>query len=270
MMLSVKILRVLAGDHPWRSGMPSQAFQAAAWVTAPVGRGFDPWEAQTKTGKVVKARGHHLLQGRTVISDTPSFLFTGLMSISGSLQPSHVGTWESGLIWTSHPEFGKRELNDFEWLWNGRWLMMMGTWNPEQFPIPTMAGNTLPSLNSLWWQSPRRHCQWFGRKTDSDKLGQKCSDEEAWNPTLYSISTSHVLKANWALWVRQTQGKMLDQEQVRRHWPGIKRRVPGGEYWASEPLFCLRNWDEEKGEEFRNFDQNVGSRAELNFVHKRQ
>ena len=30
MMLSVEILRVLAGDHPWRSGMPSQAFQAAA------------------------------------------------------------------------------------------------------------------------------------------------------------------------------------------------------------------------------------------------
>ena len=57
----------------------------------------------------------------------------------------------------------------------------------------------------------------FGRKTDSDKLGQKCSDEEAWNPTLYSISTSCVLKANWALWVRQTQGRCFDQERVRRH-----------------------------------------------------
>lgn len=30
MMLSGEILRVLAGDHPWCSGMPSHAFQAGA------------------------------------------------------------------------------------------------------------------------------------------------------------------------------------------------------------------------------------------------
>ena len=85
--------------------------------------------------------------------------------------------------------------------------ILLGFTEAENTPIfeQSLMTITPETLSGIW------------QKTDSDKLGHKCFDEEAWNPTLYSISTSRVLKANWALWVRKTRGRCFDQEQVRRH-----------------------------------------------------